>query len=140
MLELGLDVYQTLVDDKGIDCIVRKDANTYYEVQIKARSRQARNPGYFVLSQLLQPRPNYFFILYAEKVDKFWVIPSEHITGSGGNPRLGFQLKGGKNKGQWRVIVPTSAKRRMPNKYDKYENAWHLLGVERELRKETQNA
>jgi hypothetical protein len=37
MQKQGLDVYMTLVDDKGIDCIVRKDTKTYFDVQIKGK-------------------------------------------------------------------------------------------------------
>lgn len=46
LLRLGLDVYQTLVDDQGIDCVIRQEKNgdlRYLDVQIKARSKDC-NP------------------------------------------------------------------------------------------------
>ena len=33
---MGFDVYGAEVDDKGIDFVVRKDATTYYDVQVKS--------------------------------------------------------------------------------------------------------
>ena len=38
MLMEGLDVYLPLVDDHGVDCIIKKTDGTFIEVQIKARS------------------------------------------------------------------------------------------------------
>ena len=38
LLRRGYDVYITLVDDQGIDCIVRQGPDKFYDVQIKARS------------------------------------------------------------------------------------------------------
>lgn len=40
----GLDVYVPLVDDHGVDCIIKKEDGTFIEVQIKARSKDV-NPG-----------------------------------------------------------------------------------------------
>jgi hypothetical protein len=39
MLREGLDVYVPVVDDFGIDAVIRKADNSFIEVQIKARSR-----------------------------------------------------------------------------------------------------
>ena len=32
---LGFDVYEPEVDDKGIDFIIRKDEDNFYEIQVK---------------------------------------------------------------------------------------------------------
>ncbi|MGA9485972.1 MAG: hypothetical protein WBV25_02690 [Methylocella sp.] len=40
MLREGLDVYVPLVDDFGIDAVIRKQNNQFIEVQIKARSKK----------------------------------------------------------------------------------------------------
>ena len=40
MLKEGLDVYLPVVDDKGIDAVVRRPDGTFVEVQIKARSKE----------------------------------------------------------------------------------------------------
>ncbi len=45
LLDRGYDVYQTLVDDQGIDCVIRKESNDvpkYIDIQIKARSSKAQ--------------------------------------------------------------------------------------------------
>ena len=38
LLKHGFDVYLTLVDDQGIDCVVRLNETKYLDIQIKARS------------------------------------------------------------------------------------------------------
>jgi hypothetical protein len=38
---LGFDVYGAEVDDKGIDCVIRRSAGRFYDVQVKA----VRLPG-----------------------------------------------------------------------------------------------
>ena len=130
MLKRGLDVYLTLVDDKGIDCIVRKDENTYFDVQIKARSKNVKYPGNFSLSDIIA-RPNYFFVLYSERADKFWVIPSERITGSDGRGSpLGHQVHDGNTKGEWHIDLWWSGMTGSEyEEFKKYENAWHYLGA-----------
>ena len=40
MLMEGLDVYLPLVDDHGVDCVIKKEDGTFIEVQIKARSSE----------------------------------------------------------------------------------------------------
>ena len=43
MLMEGLDCYVPLVDDHGVDCIIKKEDGTFIEIQIKARSREVAN-------------------------------------------------------------------------------------------------
>ena len=38
MLKQGLDVYLPLVDDDGIDAVIKRPDGSFVEVQIKARS------------------------------------------------------------------------------------------------------
>jgi hypothetical protein len=56
LLKRGFDIYMTLVDDQGIDCIIRLDENRYIDVQIKARSRTAKYGNFFAAMQF-KPRP-----------------------------------------------------------------------------------
>ena len=44
MLSEGLDVYTPLIDDNGIDTVVRKPDGSFVEIQIKTRSKDI-NPG-----------------------------------------------------------------------------------------------
>ena len=50
LLRRGYDVYMTLVDDQQIDCVVRAEVDSrpvYIDVQIKARSADAKQAGTF---------------------------------------------------------------------------------------------
>ncbi len=42
LLKRGFDVYMTLVDDQGIDCVISIDDQTYIDFQIKARANTAK--------------------------------------------------------------------------------------------------
>ena len=44
MLSEGLDGYTPLIDDNGIDAVVRKPDGSFVEIQIKTRSKDI-NPG-----------------------------------------------------------------------------------------------
>jgi hypothetical protein len=51
----GFDVYTAEVDDKGIDFVIRKDVNNYYDIQVKS----FRNYSYiFMRKNIFQPRQN----------------------------------------------------------------------------------
>lgn len=39
MLIEGIDCYVPLVDDHGVDCVIKKEDGTFIEIQIKARSK-----------------------------------------------------------------------------------------------------
>ncbi|GGK22745.1 hypothetical protein GCM10010965_14550 [Caldalkalibacillus thermarum] len=102
LLRRGFDVYQTLVDDQGIDCIIRQekgDKLCYIDIQIKARSKDCnpRNAGRFSAMEIVNPRPNYYFIFYSEHADTYWVIPSQELV------QLANQIKTGQNKGRFSI-------------------------------------
>lgn len=51
----GFDVYSAEIDDKGIDFVVRRDTQTYYDVQVKS----ARGLNYiFLRKDKFELRPN----------------------------------------------------------------------------------
>lgn len=128
LLKRGFDVYMTLVDDQGIDCIVRLDSDRYVDIQIKARSRTAKNWNLFA-AMTFEPRENLFFIFYTEANETYWTIPSLELI------NLCSQNKDGKNKGKRTMSVPMSsetdeAKRTAKaKKFDRYknENGFELL-------------
>ena len=99
LLKEGMDVYMTLIDDQGIDCVLRKDAKTYYDIQIKARSKdcESYDAGRFAAMKV-KPRPNYYFIFYSEQVDKLWVMPSETLV------KLASRNKKGDNAGLYHIM------------------------------------
>jgi len=95
MLKEGLDVYVPLVDDQGVDAIVLRPNQTVATVQIKARSSvcQAGNAGLFAAIDHPAPRPDHWFVFYAERMDTTWLLSSrEFLQASSAN-------KSGKNKG-----------------------------------------
>ena len=60
MLKEGLDVYTPMVDDMGIDAIVRKSNGKFLEIQIKARSHDVvfGSSGLFVAHKHNKIRKN----------------------------------------------------------------------------------
>jgi len=108
MLKEGMDVYVPLVDDNGIDAVVRKPDGSFVEVQIKARSADV-NFGDEALFAAIQHehRPNYWFVFYAEGVHETaeaanatpmkWVLSSQEFLDES------YANKRGKNIGS-RVI------------------------------------
>lgn len=113
LLKRGLDVYATLVDDQGIDCVIRVNNKRYLDIQIKARSKGAKNWSFF--PQLyFKSRDNFYFIFYTEKDNNFWIIPSEDIK------RLGNKMKSGKNVGTISLRIPKSDKGK--ENFKKYRN------------------
>ena len=120
LLEHGYDVYKTLIDDQGIDCIIRKvvnDSPKYVVLQIKARSETAKDPATFSAMDIKNPRANYAFMFYSERLDEFWIIPSIDLVKG-----LAYQNKNGKNKGKFRLDLSRKQKDKPQAKpeYDKY--------------------
>lgn len=126
LLRRGFDVYLTLVDDQGIDCIVRldRDPPIYLDVQIKARSKDAKQPGTFAALDVPNPRPNYIFIFYSEAADCYWVMSSldlvaEANVGKSGGAEGKFSLKF--------VNVSVGGEARPRPKWEKYRDHFDLL-------------
>jgi hypothetical protein len=95
MLKENLDVYVPLVDDFGIDAVVRKGDDEFIEVQIKARSKNVAEGDAALFAAIVhEPRKNYYFVFYSERLDLKWIMSSEQfITES-------HQNKTGKNAGK----------------------------------------
>ena len=72
----GFDVYTTEVDDKGIDFVVRKNENEYFDIQVKS----IRNSNYvFMKKDVFVPKKNLYLtlILFEEnKEPSLLLIPS----------------------------------------------------------------
>lgn len=126
LLKRGFDVYMTLVDDQQIDCIIRLEGQPprYIDIQIKARSERAKNPGTFAAMEIKNPRPDFFFIFYSEAADTYWIMPSLDIVEKA---NIG---KSGQAEGKYRLVF-TNKRRNgtvVPRpKWKAYENAFDLL-------------
>lgn len=106
LLRRGLDVYMTLVDDQQIDCVVRVDGDeepVYIDVQIKARSKDAKHPGTFAALEVRQPRPNFMFVFYSEGANAYWVMPSLDLVQQA-TMNKGGVTGDGPNKGKFTIV------------------------------------
>ncbi len=80
MLMEGLDVYLPLVDDHGVDCIIKKEDGTFIEVQIKARSSEVMDGDAALFSAITHSlTPNFYFVFYSERLDSMWIMSSEEF-------------------------------------------------------------
>ena len=82
LLRRGFDIYIPVVDDQGIDCVIRRGDKDYVELQIKARSEdcQPKNAGKFTGLKIPEPRENYFFLLYSHQAQTCWVFCSTELV------------------------------------------------------------
>ena len=80
MLKEGLDVYVPLVDDNAVDAIIRKSDGTFLEIQIKARGNDVNmGDGALFATIKHEPRENYHFIFYSERLQCMWIMSSEEF-------------------------------------------------------------
>lgn len=95
MLKEGLDVFLPMVDDDAIDAVIKKPDGSFVEVQIKARSKHVLfGDGALFAAIPHEYRPNYWFVFYAERIDKIFILSSKEFINES------VQNKTGKNKGK----------------------------------------
>lgn len=80
MLMEGLDVYLPLVDDHGVDCVIKREDGTFIEVQIKARSREVTDGDAALFAAITHElTDNFFFVFYSERLETMWILSSEEF-------------------------------------------------------------
>jgi hypothetical protein len=129
LLREGFDVYLTLVDDQGIDCIIRgelKGRPHYIDVQIKARSKDAsvRNAGIFPSLAVPDPRPNLVFIFYSEHARTYWIMPATEVV------KHANRRKSGGSKGRYRLQMTNALRSGIAKprpKFKTFENNWQQI-------------
>ena len=96
MLKEGLDVYIPLVDDYGIDAVIRRSDSGFIEVQIKARSTDVIPGDAALFAAIVHStlRENYYFVFYSERMQLMWILSSAEFI------REAVQNKTGKNIGK----------------------------------------
>lgn len=95
MLMEGLDCYLPLVDDHGVDCIIKKKDGTFIEIQIKARSSTVTDGDAALFAAISHEyTPNFYFVFYSERLDTMWILSSEEFL------QESVTNKNGKNKGK----------------------------------------
>ena len=79
LLQDGFDVFLPLVDDDGIDAILRGPDGRKLDIQIKARSRDVAfgSAALFSTGQShAEFREDFFFVFYSERLDAVWLMSS----------------------------------------------------------------
>ncbi len=80
MLMEGLDVYVPLVDDHGVDCVIKKADGTFVEVQIKALSKESNDRDAALFAAIThEHRENFYFVFFSERLDLMWILSSEEF-------------------------------------------------------------
>ena len=80
MLMEGLDCYLPLVDDHGVDCVIKKQDGTFIEIQIKARSTEVTFGDAALFSAIHHElTPNFYFVFYSERMGTMWILSSEEF-------------------------------------------------------------
>ena len=95
MLKEGMDVYVPLVDDHAVDAIIRRPDGSIALVQIKARSSDVIYGDAALFAAIEhEPREDYWFIFYSERLNLTWLLSSEEFIAEA------LQNKSGKNEGK----------------------------------------
>lgn len=80
MLMEGLDVYVPLVDDHGVDAVIKKSDGSFIEIQIKARSNEVAFGDAALYPAITHElTPNFYFVFYSERMDMMWILSSEEF-------------------------------------------------------------
>ena len=80
MLMEGLDVYLPLVDDHGVDCVIKKEDGTFIEVQIKARSSEVKAGDAALFAAISHElTENFYFVFFSERLDTMWIMSSQEF-------------------------------------------------------------
>jgi len=115
MLKEGIDVYMPLVDDNGIDAVIRKPDGTFVEVQVKARSKTVTMGDAALFAALThEERSNYYFVFYSERLDTFWIMSSKEFI------QESNQNKNGKNVGKRSIWFNGKKKNKETGEYKEH--------------------
>ena len=80
MLMEGLDCYMPLVDDHGVDCVIKRGDGVFIEIQIKARSKDVTDGDAALFSAITHElTPNFYFVFYSERLEKTWILSSKEF-------------------------------------------------------------
>ena len=80
MLMEGLDCYMPLVDDHGVDCVIKREDGTFIEIQIKARSKTVTEGDAALFAGIdHQQKDNFYFVFYSERLETMWIMSSKEF-------------------------------------------------------------
>ena len=74
-------MFTPLVDDKGIDLVIRREGCNIYRSSSKRAVKNNKSPELAAdFSSITHtPQENYFFVFYSEQLDTFWIMTSEEF-------------------------------------------------------------
>lgn len=78
LIEAGLDVYPSLVDDKGVDGVVGSNGK-YFEVQIKSGANWVNQRGF--KKEVLEENPARIYLVYNYTANQFRYFTAQQILG-----------------------------------------------------------
>ncbi len=116
----GFDVYTSEIDDKGIDYIVRKNENEYFDIQCKSL-RFAKTRYVFSQKSKFKPRKNLLMcvtIFEQEKEPTLLLIPSIDWIEKKHPGLKDRDYKGKKSKPEWGLDVTKSDKEELKQLYN----------------------
>ena len=121
LLAANFDVFIPLVDDHGVDCVIKSIQNgsqsDYKEIQIKARSKNAdcRSQGCFTVDNHIK-KDKFYFIFYSEELNLKWCFTSEEFI------QETKESNGSRTKGRRKITLFKKYKSKMDivPKYGKY--------------------
>ena len=113
MLKKGIDVYMPLVDDNGIDAIIRQPNGTFVEIQMKARSNDVKMgcTGQFTVTSHDDRSSNYYFIFYSERMNMFWIMSFQEFIN---------EANKSKHVGKYSIWLNGKRKNKETGKYEEY--------------------
>jgi hypothetical protein len=79
MLKEGLDVYLPIMDNNGVDMVVKRPDGKFVEVQIKARSKGAKCPAFFPDIRHDGPKSRFWFVFFIAEFDSIIVLSSREF-------------------------------------------------------------
>lgn len=80
MLIEGIDCYVPLVDDHGVDCVIKKEDGTFIEIQIKARSKDVTDGDAALFAAIKHElTDNFYFLFFSERLDTMWILSSKEF-------------------------------------------------------------
>ena len=80
MLMEGLDCYIPLIDDHGVDCVIKKSNGKFIEIQIKARSKEVNKGDEALFAAITHKETeNFYFVFYSESLDTMWIMTSKEF-------------------------------------------------------------
>ena len=118
-------MYIPVVDDQGIDGVIRRGDKDYVELQFKACSEDClpKNAGKFTGVKIPEPRENYFFLLYSHQAKTCWIFRSTELVA------LALPNKTEDNVGTYEITLTGLKKGKayaFPQ-YSEYENNFEIL-------------